>query len=165
MQDNEAVAPLRQIRFRFAVRQQKRRLLAHGAADLKREAEYTKAKSYLATSDRDNAFAIMKKLARETSTPEGAESAYMLIQDSYDKGDFDAVEEQVYALSDSGTNQTYWLAKSFLLLGDTFVEKEDYRQARATFESIRDGYTPTRSGDDVLEGVKIRLDRLAEMEN
>ena len=133
------------------------------SADIKREADYIKAKSYLATSDRDNAFSILRKLARQTSTAEGAEAAYMLIQESYDKGEWKSVEEQVYALSDSRTSQTYWLAKSFIVLGDSFVEQEDYRQARATFESVRDGYTPRDADDDVPEAVKMRLDKLTEL--
>jgi hypothetical protein len=40
----------------------------------------------------------------------GAEAAYLIILDSYDKGEFEAVEEKVYAFSDAGTGQVYWLA-------------------------------------------------------
>ena len=33
-------------------------------------------------------------------------------------------------------------------------------QAKATFESVRDGYEPTGTDDDVLDNVKMRLDRM-----
>lgn len=57
----------------------------------------------------------------------------------------------------------YWLAKSFIVLGDSFVERGEYEQAKATFESVRDGYTTSGNDDDVLDNVNIRLKKLAEL--
>ena len=128
--------------------------------DGKRRARYVRAKSYLATSNRDKAFEILGSLSSESLTPEGAEASFLLIQDSFDKGDFEDVETRVYKFAESGTNQTYWLAKAFILLGDSFAERGDLRQAKATFESIRDGYTPQTKDDDVLSNVNMRLDKI-----
>ena len=75
-----------------------------------RHAQYIEAKSYLASSRRNEAFAILRKLSSQKSTPEGAEAAYLIIQDAYDQGKFDEVEKLVYAFSDAGSDQTYWLA-------------------------------------------------------
>ena len=133
---------------------------AANGQDVKREADYVKAKSYLASSDRQNAFSLFRKLAKQPKTAEGAEATYLLVQDSYDQGDFKAVEDQVFAFADAGSSQTYWLAKSFILLGDSYVDREDYEQAKATFESVRDGYEPTGEDDDVLDSVKMRLSKL-----
>lgn len=132
-------------------------------ASVKAEALYIKAKSYLATSNRDDAYAIFDELARDVSNAYGAESAYLLILDSYDKGEFENVETKVYAFSDAGSGQVYWLAKSFVVLGDSFVERGEYEQAKATFESVRDGYTPSGNDDDVLDGVNLRLKKLDEI--
>ena len=93
----------------------------------------------------------------------GAEAAYLIILDSYDKGEFEAVEEKVYAFSDAGTSQVYWLAKSFIVLGDSFVERDEMEQAKATFESIRDGYEPSGTDDDVMDNVAMRLRKLEEI--
>ena len=126
----------------------------------KRQADYVKAKSFLSMSRRAEAFALLDRLAQQPSTDEGAEAAYLRIQDSYDKGDFSAVESRVFDFSGKAGRQAYWLAKSFILLGDSYVELENYRQARATFESVRDGY----SGKDEVHGeVVMRLDKLSEM--
>jgi TolA-binding protein len=130
---------------------------------LKQESEYVKAKSYLAVSRRDEAYVILRGLAADMASPYGAEAAYMLIQDSYDKGDFEDVETKVYAFSDSGSGQTYWLAKSFIVLGDSFAERGELSQAKATFESVRDGYTPSGADDDVQDNVRVRLAKLEEM--
>ena len=127
------------------------------------EASYLKAKSLLATSQRAKALDELRILAQSPSTPEGAEATYLLVQDSFDKGDFAAVKDQVYAFSGKAGGQTYWLAKSFLVLGDTFAEEEEFRQARATFESIRDGYVPASASDDVPDAVAMRLEKLSEM--
>ncbi len=132
-------------------------------AQVKMEARASMAKAYLATSRREEAYSIYAEMAKDPSSSYGAEAAYLLIVDSYDKGDFEAVEQRVYALSDAGTGQVYWLAKSFIVLGDSFVERDEYEQAKATFESVRDGYKPSGSGDDVVDGVEMRLKKLAEL--
>ena len=141
------------------------RLLASDRADAqgKAEALYIKAKSYLASSRRNEAFSIVADLARDVTTEYGAEAAYMLIVDSYDKGEFEEVENKVYALSDAGTPHVYWLAKSFIVLGDSFVEREEYEQAEATFQSLVDGYQSSGPEDDVLDNVNMRLKKLDEM--
>lgn len=141
------------------------RLLASDRADSQSKAEalYIKAKSYLASSRRDEAFSIVADLAKDVTTEYGAEAAYMLIVDSYDKGEFEDVENKVYALSDAGTPYVYWLAKSFIILGDSFVEREEFEQAKATFQSLMDGYQASGPEDDVLDNVSMRMKKLDEM--
>ena len=129
---------------------------------VKREAEYIKAKAFMATSRRSEALAAMQKLAENCMDEFGAEATYVLIMDSYDKADFSEVENKVYAFADAGTPQTYWLAKSFIVLGDSFVDRDEFAQAKATFESVRDGYVPS-GNDDVMDNVRMRLERLQEM--
>ena len=130
---------------------------------VKEEAAYTKAKASLATSRRDQAMALFRQLSADPSTAVGAESKYMLIQDLYDTGKFDAVGDEVYAFSQKAGDQSYWLARAYIVLGDAFAERGQYAQAKATFESIRDGYEPEKGSDDVAENVKMRLERLAEL--
>lgn len=130
---------------------------------LKQEAAYIMAKSYLAQSKRDEAFAVLTDLSKDMSSTYGAEAKYMLITDCYDKGDFEKVENMVYEFSDSGSGQTYWLAKSFIILGDSFVERGEFNQAKATFESIQSGYSSTT--DEVLEDVNMRLSKLQNLMN
>ena len=128
-----------------------------------REARYLKAKALMGESKRAEALAIMASLSSDPSTAEGAEAAYLDILDTFDRGKFKEVRDKVYAFADKGSSQPYWLAKSFLLLGDSFVEEGEFRQARATFESVRDGYTPASGDDDVHQEVMLRLEKLSEM--
>jgi TolA-binding protein len=87
----------------------------------------------------------------------------MVIQDCYDRGDFENVENKVYAFADAESGQVYWLAKSFIVLGDSFAERDELEQAKATFESVRDGYVPSGTDDDVLDNVNMRLKKMQEM--
>ena len=129
---------------------------------VKREAEFVKAKAFMATSRRAEALAAMEKLAADCMDEFGAEAVYMLIMDSYDKAEFAEVENKVYAFADAGSPQTYWLAKSFIVLGDSFVDRGEFMQAKATFESVRDGYVSSGK-DDVMDNVRMRLEKLQEM--
>ena len=43
------------------------------------------------------------------------------------------------------------------------MEREELEQAKATFESVRNGYTPYGNDDDVLDNVDVRLRKLAEL--
>lgn len=130
---------------------------------MKVESEYVKARSYLATSRRDEAFAILERLSQDVMNVYGAEAAYLLILDSYDKGEFEDVETKVYAFADAGSDQTYWLAKSFIVLGDSFMERGDSAQAKATFESIMEGYSSSGAADDVADNVTMRLRKIEEL--
>ena len=132
-------------------------------ATTRRKAEYIAAKSYVVLGNRDAARPMFTSLSEDVSDLIGAESTYILIEDLYNSGDFTAVEEKVYAFSDLQTPHTYWLAKSFIVLGDSFADRADYAQARATYQSIADGYKPANKQDDVLEQVEMRLIKLESL--
>ena len=129
-------------------------------AAVQREARYVTAKSLMSTSRRSEALEQFRTLAKEPATAEGAEAAYILIQDCFDRADFAAVQERVYAFADKAGGQNYWLAKAFIVLGDCFAEQDNMSQAKATFESIKSGYTSTGDQDDVLDQVELRLKKL-----
>lgn len=132
---------------------------ASSAAE-KRQADYVCAKSSLSLGERDKAYALFRSLSSEPSDAEGAEATYMLIQDAYDQGNYSTVQSMVHKFAADAPNQSYWLAKAFIVLGDSFAEQENYSQAKATFESIRDGYTPQGKSDGVLDNVNMRLEKL-----
>lgn len=126
--------------------------------DIKREAKYVKAKSLMATSRRTEAFLVFNDLKSQSATAEGAEASYLFIQDMFDRGDFDGVESEVYRFAENSGDQSYWLARAFVVLGDTFAEKGLADQAKATYNSILEGYEPTDDG--IHESVKSRIGKL-----
>lgn len=140
-------------------------VLGDGAnsADVMREAAFVKAKSLLASSKRDEAMRIFTSLSAHPGNAEGAESRYMVIQNLYDTGQFDKVESEVYGFAQNAGEQAYWLAKAYIVLGDSFAERKQYAQAKATFESVRDGYEPASGMDDIAGNISMRLERLATL--
>ena len=128
--------------------------------DVKREADYVRAKSCLGMSRRAEAYGLFEQLAKDPSTDEGAEAAYLIIQDRFDRAEFAGIEDKVYDFSAKAAGQNYWLAKAFIVLGDTFAENGNMTQAKATFDSIKSGYTPYGPEDEVLDQVELRLRKL-----
>lgn len=121
-----------------------------------RELRYIKAKALLAQEKRAEAFALLEQLAKEPATVQGAEAKYLLIQDRYDSGRFDGIPDEVYAFADQAPDQSYWLARAYIVLGDTFVAQGKTDFAKAIYESILEGY---ESGpeDGLREMVKRKL--------
>ena len=107
--------------------------------------------------------ALFRQLSADPSTAEGAESKYMVIQNLYDTGKFDGVDDEVYSFAQKAGGQSYWLARAYIVLGDSVAERGQYDRAKATFESIRDGYEPESGTDDISDSVRMRLDRLSTL--
>ena len=124
----------------------------------RRKARHAKAQVLLRKGDEQAALAIFKVLSSEVKSAEGAEARYRVIYAEYQAKHFEKAEKMVYEFSDSNTPQNYWLAKAFILLGDIYFDKGDSFQARATYQSIVDGYSP--ADDGVVEEAKSRIAKL-----
>jgi tetratricopeptide (TPR) repeat protein len=168
LDDNKSAASVGMMRSAYRAREFKDAVAAaqsvrgdHGSSeDLRREADYIRAKSLLGMSRRAEAYGLFEQLAKEPSTDEGAEAAYLIIQDKFDRAEFTGIEDKVYDFAAKAAGQNYWLAKAFIVLGDTFAENGNMAQAKATFQSIKSGYTPYGPGDEVLDQVELRLRKL-----
>lgn len=171
MEDNVLTAKVGMMRSAFRAKDYRNSIASAAALKedsrcdeaLGREADYVRAKSLMASSQRAAAMTAFKDLARQPSTDEGAEAAYILIQATYDEGNFADVQSMVYDFSSKAGGQNYWLAKAFIVLGDSFAENDNLAQAKATFESIASGYEPQGPEDDVLDNVRMRLEKLSQM--
>ena len=168
LDDNKSAASLGMMRSAFKAREYGDALAAAQSVrsdrassdDLRREADYVRAKSCLGMSRRAEAYGIFEQLAKDPSTAEGAEAAYLIIQDKFDRAEFDGIQDKVYDFSAKASGQNYWLAKAFIVLGDTFAENGNMAQAKATFDSIKSGYKPYGPEDEVLDQVELRLRKL-----
>lgn len=125
-----------------------------------REAKITKAQALFSLSRRDEAIPLLEELSADPRTIEGARASLMLIRHSFDKAEYDDVIKRVHAFAQSGTGREYYLACAFIVLGDTFREMGNEAQARATYQSIIDGYS--QKGDGVVADVRERLEKMEE---
>jgi TolA-binding protein len=112
----------------------------------RRKARHAKAGVLMREGKKQEALEVYKQLSAEVKSAEGAEARFRLIEAEYEAKRYDSAEQMVYAFSDSKTPQNYWLAKAFILLGDIYMSRGDSFQARATYQSVVDGYAPADDG-------------------
>jgi TolA-binding protein len=132
--------------------------LADVDATMLRRVRFAKAKVHATRKEKSEARLIYESLAADVSNVEGAEAAYRIIEILFAEGKQDECEKRIYALADSKTPHTYWLGKAFIMLGDIYVQRKDLFQARATYRSVVDGYTP--EDDGIVAEAQARLDKL-----
>ena len=112
----------------------------------RRKARYAKAQVLQRAGKDSEALEVFELLSKEVKSAEGAEGRYRLIEAEFKAGGYDKAEKMVYDFSDSKTPHNYWLAKAFILLGDIYAARNDAFQARATYQSVVDGYSPADDG-------------------
>ena len=123
-----------------------------------REARYTKAKSLQEIGQANQALELYEALSKDTKTSEGAEACYEVIKMLFDKGEYDKAEKEVVRFSESKSPYMSWLARSFIVLGDVYVERQNYFQARETYKSISNGYNNKEDG--ILSEVQERINAI-----
>lgn len=132
--------------------------VAAASQSVRQTAEFMRAKALDAGGNSEQAMNIYAKLSLNAQSAEGAESAYIVIESTFKSGDLKAAEQMVFKLSQQNTPQAYWLGKAFLVLGDIYISQGDNFQARATLQSIVDGYSP--SDDGIVEAARERIKNL-----
>lgn len=134
-------------------------VLAHkdaGATAL-REAKFARAEQLRVQGARAEAAKLYKELSSEVRTVEGSAAGYYLIEELAAGSDAAKTEKAVFAFADRNP-KAYWLAKAYLLLGDAYARKGDNFNARATWQSIADGYSP--ADDGIVIEAKERIQKL-----
>ena len=123
-----------------------------------RKARFSKGKVLAGRGNTAEAMEIFRELSSNKGDVVGAESAYLVIANLFNSGDHEQAEKLVYELADSRTPHSYYLGRAFIVLGDIYAAKGDAFQARATYQSIVDGYTPVDDG--VVEEAKMKIQKL-----
>jgi tetratricopeptide (TPR) repeat protein len=120
--------------------------LAGVPAQSLRQAQFAKAGILKREGQSQQAMEIYKQLAEDVSSPEGSEAAYRVIEQLFEDGLYKEAETAVFAFSEKNPTHAYWLGEAFLTLGDIYARQGDTFQARATYQSIVDGYSPADDG-------------------
>ncbi len=131
--------------------------------ETKREAHFSMAKAYHALDQLDQAMNEFRVVAREVTSSEGAESKYRIAEIYFRQGKPGQSEEEVYDLVAMNTPHQFWMARSFILLADIYLDMGDNFQARHTLQSILDNYDLT--GDGILADARKRLQAIDALEN
>lgn len=128
--------------------------------ELADEAKFALGKAYYDKGQKSDALKPLGDVAENPKTRNGAESLYFVAEILYGQGKTAEAEAAVFKFSEKGTSHQYWLGKAFILLGDIYVGKGDDFQAKATYQSIADGYA--EQNDGIVEEAKEKLNKLNE---
>ena len=130
--------------------------------ETKAEAQYVRAKAYIALKQWSKAQPDLKALSKEVRTAQGAEAKYLLAQSYFETKDLDTAEAEVMSFTQMNTQQQYWLARALVLLSDINRERGELFQSRQYLLVLQQNYTATN--DDIPSLISARLAQLNELE-
>ena len=110
----------------------------------------------------DNAAIWFKKVVALSTDVDKAEAGYKLCEIHYLKDEYKQAEAEIFSYLKQKPSYDYWLAKGFILLADVYVKLEDNFQAKATLQSVIDGYTTDK--DDIKTIAQSKLDAIVAAE-
>lgn len=131
-------------------------------ADVVAEARYNRGKAYIEVKEYDLAIEDLSQVAKEVRSAQGAEAKYLVALLWFQLDDIDKSENEIMSFAAMNTQQQYWLAKSFILLSDIYVHRNDLFQAKQYLLSLRSNY---RKVDDIQQIVTEKLQLIEDKEN
>ena len=108
--------------------------------EFQREARYVLASAYDHLQDTGHALPLYREVAQEVGSAEGAESKYKIIEILYQQKKYKDAEKEVFDFVEKNTSHTFWMAKSFIVLAEVYIDTEDLFQASHTIQSVIDNY-------------------------
>ena len=108
------------------------------ANENKTEAHLYQGRIYLSTNELSKALSEFVSVAKASKTIIGAEAKYSVAYIHYMNKDYKECKKAVTEMSDQYASYDYWIEKSFIVLGDSYVAQGDFFQARATYQSVAD---------------------------
>jgi len=93
-------------------------------------------KSQQINNDYAAAIASFKSCATINKTAWGAEARYEIANCQFTQNNLTAAEKAALAAITETGSYDLWVTKSYILLGDVFLQQKDYFNAKATYESV-----------------------------
>lgn len=129
----------------------------------KKQANYILGKSYFDKKDYAEALKHFEIYSAIDNTETGAECAYLSAVCLYNTQRYDEAEEKVFFVSDKFSNYINWTARSFIILSDVYVAKDNIFQAKETLKSVIENYPDDEA--DYTEVIDLAQEKLDLIEN
>lgn len=129
----------------------------------KKQANYILGKSYFDKKDYAEALKHFEIYSAIDNTETGAECAYLSAVCLYNTQRYDEAEEKVFFVSDKFSNYINWTARSFIILSDVYVAKDNIFQAKETLKSVIENYPDDEA--DYTEVIDMAQEKLNNIEN
>ena len=124
-------------------------------ANADRKAMHTKAKSQLRLDQIDLAKKSFNELSKGTDQY-AAEAAFQVGKLTYEEGKYDEALEMLFLTTEKFGSYIHWIEKSYLLIADVYLAKEELFQAKATLRSI----IQHSKNDEIRNEAQRRLDKI-----
>lgn len=115
-------------------------VMANISTNQNNQANYILGKSYYDKKDYAEALKHFEICSQIDNTATGAECGYLSAICLYNLNKLDEAEEKVFEVSDNFSSHLQWTAKSFIVLSDVYVAKDNTFQAKETLKSVIDNY-------------------------
>lgn len=108
--------------------------------ELVHEALLVSAKCALAQNDLKMAEERFEQTLLASNSEFGAEALYSLAKIHFMRAEYDQSEKLIFDMVNVFPNYGEWISKSFLLLADNYIMRDDLFQARLTLQNVIDNY-------------------------
>lgn len=125
--------------------------------EVRNEALYFRAKSYLNQKATTKAMEDFNLLAKDTRHLYGAEAKFQVAQLLYNSKEYNKAEKELLSFIDQSTPHAYWLARGFVLLSDVYVAMGKTLDARQYLLSLQQNY---KANDEIADMIATRLNKL-----
>jgi tetratricopeptide (TPR) repeat protein len=98
-------------------------------------------KSQQISNDFSGAMASFKSCAAINKSAWGAEARYEIASCQFSLGNYTAAEKAAQVVIKETSSYDFWLTRSYILLGDIFMQQKDYFNAKATYQSVAQNST------------------------
>ena len=126
------------------------------------EAYMTVGKSALELDSISTAKSALSHLTDNLEDEMDVEAKYLIAKIEYDKGNMKKSEDLLFEIINQVPSYDFWIGKSFILIADIYLQRDNIAQAKATLNSIIDNYTVDAESDRP-NLVKIAKERLNEI--
>ncbi|GAB1450393.1 hypothetical protein MASR2M47_04490 [Draconibacterium sp.] len=103
-------------------------------------------KSYYQLNNYAKAMEGLKTVAADVKYEQGAEAKYLISEIYFHQKEMKKSEDEITDFISKNTPYQYWLGKSFLLLADIYLSKNDQFQAKHTLKSLYENYNDDDDG-------------------
>ncbi|MHB1922156.1 MAG: tetratricopeptide repeat protein [Chitinophagaceae bacterium] len=108
----------------------------------------------------DSAILEFKTVVGLTKSELGAEARYNIAKCYYDQQEWKMAEKASFAVIRNTPSYDYWIAKSYLLLGDIYAQEKDFFNSKATLQSIVDNCKIP----DLVQQARVKLGQVIQEE-
>ncbi|MDE6134920.1 MAG: tetratricopeptide repeat protein, partial [Muribaculaceae bacterium] len=122
------------------------------------EARFTRAVALDAEDKTDEAITCWLELAADPSGLYGAKSAVYAAEALLEQGKTQKARKTAQDLTSSGSSQSYWVARGFIVLADCYAAQGKKFEAKEYLEALRDNYPGSET--DITTMIETRLAEL-----